>query len=92
MTTRNQMTNLLAAKFPKLKTIPSEVFDGTKDRIVTGEGSEMPDEMPAFDYWSQDYKETTYIMGVHKDLVAFLDKHGWYAEAHDPGTYFLSPQ
>lgn len=90
--TRDKMIDLLEKAFPKLKTRYSELFDGTKERIVTGEGSEMPDGMPAFDYWSQDYKEITYIMGVHKDLVAFLDKYDWYAEAHDAGTYFLGPQ
>jgi hypothetical protein len=38
------------------------------------------DGMPLFDYWSQDFEETTYYEGVHKDFVHFIEENGWYLD------------
>jgi hypothetical protein len=84
-----------------LKTFPKAwAKDGASwsDGAVlwSGEGSDVEVvwegetfELPMFDYWSEDYNETTYIMGVHKEAVAFADKHGCHWEANDPGTYIM---
>lgn len=77
-------------KFPNVWIKDGARFSAEQEgSLWTGEGSMMPDDREAFDYYTQDYKETHYQMGVHKALVKVLDAHGFYAEAHDPGTYFL---
>jgi len=53
--------------------------------LWTGEGSDMPDGLPAFDYYNHEY----YEMGVHPKLFKFLNKCGWYCEFHDAGTVFI---
>lgn len=90
MTTRDALIKILAKEFPKMWMKPAEDFGGGYDSkaIWTGEGSENNDEEPMFDIYSDN---SIYNMGVHKDLVAILDKHDYYAEAYDGGTYFISP-
>ncbi len=52
----------------------------------------MSDGFPAFDYYAEDYREVRYVLGVHKEMVALLEEHGYYAEFHDAGTVMLWPE
>ena len=90
-TNRDTLLEILVKTFPKGWFKESEGFDGREGGIWTGEGSEMKDGLSMFDYWSEDYEEVIYQMGVHKDLIKILDEHGYYAEAYDPGTYMIYP-
>ncbi len=51
------------------------------------EGSEIGAER-MFDY----YAGGKYEFGVHITLRKFVEKHGYYVECYDPGTYFIFPQ
>ena len=87
--------------FPKVWVKPGNEFNGCENAVLwSGESSFVvetytdPDtgaietyEVEAFNYYAEDYKEVTYILGVHKALVAFADRHGIYWECNDPGTY-----
>lgn len=90
--TREQMMQILKQKFPKMWIKLSEQFNGREGNIWTGEGSCHNDEheTPLFNYY--DTKEVLYKMGVHKDLVKTLDKHGWYCEFYDAGTVFITQE
>lgn len=90
---RNEMQLMLKKAFPKMWMKNSEDFssDYNDNAIWTGEGSEGNDGLPLFDYYAEDPKEHVYVMGVRKTLHDLLNKHGWYAECYDPGTYFLQP-
>jgi hypothetical protein len=65
----------------------SEWSEGTI--LWTGEGAIMPDGLPVFNYYSEDYKEVIYQMGVHKDFVKWLDSKGLFAEPNDAGTLLV---
>lgn len=56
--------------------------------IWTGEGAMHTDGYELFNYWNES---EMYVMGVHHELEEFLYGAGWYAEAHDGGTYFIWP-
>ena len=43
-------------------------------------------ELAAANYWSEDYKEEYYQLGVSHQLVAALEDEGYFAEWHDGGT------
>ncbi len=88
---RDTLIGILEEKYPKLTIRKSEDFDGTPDRLwCSGEdGTEASDEMPLFNYWCEDYKEITYVFGVHKEIGNLLEQYGWYAEWHDAGTVFI---
>ena len=76
--------------FPDVWIKDGEAFGlGERDSLWTGEGSYMPDGRCAFDGLCLDYKEKTYRLGVHKQLITLLDQHGFYAEQHDAGTFFI---
>jgi hypothetical protein len=83
--TRLELRTLLSAKFPRIWTKDGEDFEKRQTgSIWTGEGSDMPDGSPAFDYWNNHY-----TFGVHPELSTFLSKTGWHAECYDPGTFFI---
>ena len=87
----NKLDNLkieIKNKFPNVWVKNGGDFDSRHDGTLwTGEGSVMPDGLEAFNQY--DIKEINYQMGIHKELVKVLDAHGFYAEAHDGGTYFI---
>lgn len=75
----------LAALYPHAWFKYGEEFAmGYENAIWTGEGSELFNGEPIFDYYS--YGET---LGVHPKFVAALDKLGLYAEFYDAGTAFI---
>lgn len=59
--------------------------------VWSGEDAYMPSGVPAFNYnsWESDPEELTYVLGVHKQLVAWAEKKGLYWEFYDPGTVLL---
>ena len=62
-----------------------------KGQIWTGEDAFDEDGLDLFNYYGfdSDPKEEVWTMGVRNPLFKLLEKAGWYAECHDPGTYFL---
>lgn len=86
--TRDEMMALITKRFPNIWMKTSEQFDGRKDAIWTGTNSfiDKDKEVPAFNDFIESKK---YDIGVHVTLVSFLNKHGYYAEAYDCGTFFI---
>jgi len=86
--TREQMMEIIRAKYPKLFMKTTEEFDGSKGGIWSSceNGDEAGDERPLFNYYAEDYKEKTYVLGVHREIGDLLEKNGWYAEWYDAGT------
>lgn len=73
-----------------INTRTTEEWNDTKGGIwCTNHG--RIDFRPALDYnaWEFDPNENTYVMGVHKELMAFLTSAGWSAEPYDPETWFI---
>jgi len=63
-----------------------------KGSIWTGEGTYSLDgEWEVFNYFSEDYAEKNYVMGVYKPFRKIVEDAGWMIECHDPGTYFIFP-
>lgn len=87
MTDKETLMELLAKRYPNMFLRTTEEFDGEKGGIWTSaeDGIRIGKHL-MFNYYSQDNKEATYIMGVHKSLVSFLKQHDWYASFHDAGT------
>lgn len=88
-TSRSRLKNILKRKFPDMWMKDGEDFSSSNaGSIWTGEGSFDNDGIPLFDNFATS---PLYELGVHKDLVRVLDKHGWFAEFHDGGTVFIWP-
>jgi hypothetical protein len=85
---REQMMELLEAKYPKMFLKTTEEFDGSKggiwtsgeDKLTTKDGFEL------FDYYAESKR---YELGIHTEIYNFLEKHGWFAEWYDCGTLML---
>ncbi len=93
---RSNLLKVLEKKYKKGFFKKSEEYGYGKGMILTGETSQVvvdldgeDFEMPMFDYYSEDYRETTYVMGVWKELHEYLESVGWFAECHDAGTYLI---
>lgn len=74
----------LSKQFPQIAGIRA---DG--DSIFLGDCAEggTIDDLPACQYYNEDYREVIYIMGVHKKLIEALEKLGFYPECNNPGSY-----
>ena len=75
----------LNEKFPACNAVPYNEWTGEEKLHQDGiwfcmEGECAPDGLPLFDYW------TEFGEMYHPDLVALLDKHGFYCEPYDSGT------
>ena len=56
------------------------------------EGGEIDGRAGAnYNAWESDPWEKVYVLGIHRQLRDALDKLGYFAECHDPGTYFAWP-
>jgi len=90
---RDELMNALEKMYPKAWFKDGEDFrnDGSNNSIWTGEGSYANNGMELFNYYSEDYEEKNYIMGVYKPLHNFLKSVGYFAESNDPGTYLIYP-
>ncbi len=95
ITPANKLIEILKKRFPNEFFKPSSEFrnDNTNGVWCGAEpGAIMSDGFPAFDYYAEDYREVRYVLGVHKEMVALLEEHGYYAEFHDAGTVMLWPE
>ena len=89
---RDEVIELLQKKYPKLDAVESEQFDGSKHGIWikgTENGVTAQDEFPLFDYYTEDYREVRYVLGIHKEFLNFVEPLGWMAEWYDAGTIVL---
>jgi len=91
---RTKMMAKLEAKYPKLFMRTTEEFNGSKGGIWSSaeNGDEAKDGFNLFNYYSEDYNEVRYHIGVHKEIYNLLEKNGWYAEWNDPGTIMFWEQ
>ena len=92
MKTTAQLITLLEKKFPKAWFKEGEDFSSSYDTAVwTGEGSyiDKAETTQMFSYYnlSDDYQ-----FGAHVKLCEFVEKHGYFVECYDGGTYFIFPQ
>jgi hypothetical protein len=92
---RKAMMKALEEKFG-FTVATREEFDGCEEKSDGGIWVKSSEEttiegLRAFNYYAFDIdpKEEVYIMGVHKKVHNFLEKHGWYAEPYDAGTYMI---
>ncbi len=88
-TSREKLIDILSAKYPKLPLRPAEDFrkDFNGGIWSSGEhGIEATDGFRLFDYYAEDWREITYILGVHREIYELLESHGWFAEWYDCGT------
>lgn len=87
----NQILEDFEETFPDAWGKPGQDFDGGTAIIWSGEGADLEDGTPCFNYNATEFdpSEKMYTMGVANELVAWADKHGCFWECHDPGTYML---
>lgn len=66
-------------------------FDPDSGAFVWSGSHTAIGDMPAFDSYAYewDVNEEQYVMGVHKELAAFVESRGYYWEPLDNETYFL---
>ena len=86
-----QLQREIAEHFPKVWIKEGSLFSNDHcESLWTGEGSEIEFDdgnLPVFDMYPMfpDW----YEFGVLNTFAEFLRARGYYAEAHDPGTYFI---
>lgn len=74
--------------FPQAFVRPGYQFDNKYGCLLwTGGDWTLEDGFLAFDTYAEDYKETVYIMGVHRKVRDWADKHGIFFEAYDAETW-----
>jgi hypothetical protein len=88
--TRDEMIDLLKAKYPNKMFRTTEEFDGTEGGIWTsGEDGQLHKGLPLFNYYSQDGGSKSYTFGVLNFLHNWLGDRGWYCEWYDAGTVMI---
>lgn len=83
------MMSILEEKYPKMFMRTTEEFRAGYGGGIWSSGEDgLPaaDGLPLFEYYAEDAREVTYILGVHREIYNLLEEHGWFAEWHDPGT------
>jgi len=76
--TNEQILEKLLETFPKCKAF---IMDGAV-RVASGIDAEMPDGLPPFDYWSENWD--IYIFAVHKTLHDWVEEQGFHFETVNP--------
>ena len=95
--TRREMMSILRKEYPNLFMRTYEEFKGMSIEEEGGIWSsaecdiESKNGFRLFDYYSEDFKEKNYILGVHHEISDILNNNGWYAEWHDGGTIMFFP-
>ena len=82
--------NKLKKMFPDINGI--EVEYGICIHLGDAAEGGTIDEIPAADYYAEDYKEIIYVMGVNKKLNEGLEKLGMYAEWENAGVLKAFPE
>jgi hypothetical protein len=88
MTNKNKLIALLEKKYPDLSIFENgngwtsnseDVFAiSAEDNVMSSQGHDL------LNYWDESHKY--WDLGIHHELVEFLEKHGWYAEWVNPGV------
>jgi hypothetical protein len=91
MTSVDQLEELITKKFPGVWIKPGSHMGYSDKSLISGEGSEHKGK-EVFNYWTEDWKETTYRMKVLIEFADFVEKHGYYVEFIDSGTVAISPE
>ena len=90
--TIQELKQQLENRFPGIKICGSAAeFDednNAEGLWVSGEEGTHKG-MPIFDYYVEDFKETTYTLGILNEVYEFLSNNNFFAEAQDPGTYMI---
>lgn len=86
--TREELIVLLSGKYPGMFLRTTEEFDGCVGGIWTsGEDTLIAkDGKRLFSYYATSPR---YELGIHREIYALLEKHGWYCEWYDPGTIMI---
>ena len=92
MISTTKLIELLEEKFPNAWFKEGEGFSSGYERAVwTGEGSYMDKDSVVEMFDSYDMGEN-YEFGAHVKLCRFVEKHGYYVECYDNGTFFIWPE
>ena len=88
---RESLMAKLQKAYPNMLLRTTEEFNGSEGGIWTSGESGIRDKkgMELFNYYSEDYKEVNYVLGVRKHLHEFLERNGWYCEWYDAGTIMI---
>lgn len=88
MTSKTSLIAQLQKKYPTMSIMEdgngwvSESEDifaiSAEDVVMSSEGYDL------LNYWTQNYEH--WDLGIHVELVKFLNDHGWYAEWVNPGV------
>ena len=92
MKTVAELITLLEKRFPNAWFKEGADFgNGYAASVWTGEGSYVgkgDNQRDMFDYNNMSAK---YNFGAHVDLCKFVEKHGYFVECYDAGTFFIWP-
>jgi len=83
----------LNKKYPEINAVDVDEWDqrgegrgiwfrGSENGVEASDGNRLI----SYYGWESDPEGKIWDMGVHKELVAVLEKHGLYGEFNDPGT------
>lgn len=91
MTNVDKLEELIEKKFPGVWLQPGSHMDHPDTCLISGEGS-THNGVEVFNYWAEDYRETTYRMKVLIEFADFVESHGYYVEFIDAGTVAIAPE
>ena len=82
---REEMMQLIKAKYPKLFIKTTEEFNHSEGGIWSSSENSIlaKDGHKLLNYYGEG---SCYEFGVHKELNNLLEKNGWYGEWYDSGT------
>lgn len=73
------------AQFPGCWYRIGDFYGDNRTVFWSGEDNFAPDTLPLF-----DYEATIHVDEIHPKLAALTEKHGFFWECYDPGTYHLT--
>ena len=93
MASRESLIKELEISFPYISLKTTEEFGASPGGIWTFAEGEGDTYGPWFDYDAAMYdsSEIHYVMGVRRDVLAVIEKAGFYPEFNDPGTVMIWP-
>jgi len=87
---KQQLVNKLKKEYPTIDILVVGEANGIGRIVINAEESPTDrNDLRIFNYYIEDYNETSYIFGVRKHLHDFLSRNGWYAEWQNPYTISL---
>jgi hypothetical protein len=79
------MTKNVESAIAELKAICAPVIERSDESLFVISGEDNIGDVVWADYYREYPMSYLDDFGVHKDIVALLDKHGLYAEWANPG-------